>query len=82
MSAYDYARPLISQESMSLYVATDRYTASRYGKTVKAADISNVEYKIRYSKLKSENNMKSPPSCSHIFPGFLVVRNLGENCQY
>ena len=26
--------------------------------------------------------MKPPPSCGRIFPGYLVVRNLGKSDQY
>jgi len=34
--------------------------ASRYGKSIKAKEISNMEYIIRFEKLKSEYNMNPP----------------------
>jgi hypothetical protein len=67
---------------MQTYVATDGETASEFGRTVKATGLSNVEYKIRFGKLKRENNMKPPPSCGRIFMGYLVVRHLGTRQQY
>jgi len=82
MAAYDYDRPFIAQSSMRGYVATDTETASQYGRTVKATELANVEYKIRYGKLKRANNMKPPPSCGRIFAGYLVVRCLGTPQQY
>ena len=82
MIAYDYDRPFIAHGNMRTYVATDAETASEYGRTVKATELSNVEYKIRFGKLKRENNMKPPPSCGRIFMGYLVVRCLGTQQQY
>ena len=82
MSGYDFERPFISQDAMQAYVATDRVVAQRYGKTVKATPLSNIEYKIRFDRLKRENNMKPPPSCGRIFPGYLVVRKLNTPAQY
>lgn len=82
MSEYDYERPFIGVEKFDTYVAIDRDEAKRYGKNVKATELSNIEYKIRFGKLKDENNMKPPPSCGRIFMGFLVIRNLGLPQQY
>ncbi len=82
MSGYDYDRPLIGVERFDVYIAIGRDTAKRYGKSVKAIELSNIEYKIRFNKLKNENNMKPPPSCGRIFLGYLVIRNLGLPEQY
>ncbi len=82
MSGYDYNRPLIAQKAMDSFRAIDKDTASRFGKNVKATELSNIEYKTRFQKLDKENNMKPPPSCGRIFPGYLVVRNLGKSGQY
>lgn len=82
MSGYDFDRPFISQDAMQAYVTTDRIAAQRYGKTVKATPLSNIEYKIRFDRLKRENNMKPPPSCGRIFSGYLVVRRQGTPAQY
>jgi len=49
---------------------------------VKATPLSNIEYKIRFERLKRENNMKPPPSCGRIFPGYVVVRKLDTPAQY
>jgi hypothetical protein len=75
-------RPFIAQEHMSLFDAIDRDTSRRYGPKVKAAGVSNVDYKIRFSKLSSSQTMSPPPSCGRIFPGYVVVRKLGTPDQY
>ncbi len=80
--AYDYDRPFISQADMATYVATDRETASQYGRTVKATELSNHEYKTRFGRFATSNNMKPPPSCGRIFTGYLVVRRVGTKHQY
>lgn len=82
MDHYDYERPYIAQSAMKSYVATDAETASEFGPSVKATELSNVEYKSRFSRLARENNMKPPPSCGRIFMGFLVVRRVGTKQQY
>jgi alkylation response protein AidB-like acyl-CoA dehydrogenase len=79
---YDYERPYITHADMATYLATDRDTSSQYGRTVKATELSNVEYKIRFERLARSNNMKEPPSCGRIFMGFLVVRRMGTKHQY
>lgn len=82
MTGYDFNRPLISEQALERFVAVNKDIASRYGKYVKAIELSNIEYKIRYGKLKGKNNMKPPPSCGRIFPGYLVIRKLGQSEQY
>ena len=82
MSGYDHNRPFITQNALQTYIAMDATVAARYGKTVKAAELSNVEYKIRFGSLGHENKMKPPPGCGRIFMGYLVVRNLGTPQQY
>jgi hypothetical protein len=82
MAGYDFNRPMMSIESMDDYEAIDVETANLYGKTVKAVAFANIEYKTRYCRLQDEQSMKSPPSCGRIFPGYLVVRNLGKKNQY
>ena len=82
MSNYDYERPYISENAMQAYVTTDKVVAQRYGRTVKATSLANIEYKIRFDRLQRENNMKPPPSCGRIFSGYLVVRKLNTPEQY
>ena len=82
MDIFDSDRPFIPQDGMPIYVATDADTASEYGRTVKAIELSNIHYKIRFGKLHRANNMKPPPSCGRIFMGYLVVRRLGTKQQY
>ena len=74
MTAYDFNRPFIAQEDMPVRM---------YGnETVRVTELSNVEYQTRFGRFAKENKMKKPPSCGRIFPGFLVVRNLGKSSQY
>jgi len=53
-----------------------------YGPVVKASQISNIDYKMRYGKLGSKQVMQLPPSCGRIFMGYVVVRKLGTQEQY
>lgn len=82
MAAYDWDRPYVAQSDMLPYVANDSETGTRYGKTVRAVQLSNVDYKTRFARFKRTNNMRAPPSCGRIFSGFLVVRNLGTPRPY
>lgn len=68
---------------MEQYQARDRDTAQKYGKVVKALEITNREYSQRLDKLSGTRSMKPPPgSAIHIMMGFLVVRKLGTSRQY
>ena len=82
MDAYSSDRPFITLEEMALFDAIDRDTARKYGSKVKAAGVSNVDYKVRFGKLSSSQTMNHPPSCGRIFPGYVVVRKLGTQDQY
>lgn len=82
MDRYSPDRPFVTLEQMALFDAVDRDTARRYGHKVKAAGVSNVDYKVRFSRLSSSQTMNPPPSCGRIFAGYLVVRKLGTADQY
>jgi hypothetical protein len=79
---HDYNRPFIKYKDFKKFVARDKETESLYGKFVLAASLVNIEYKTRFYKLEKQNNMKPPPRCGRIFPGVIVVRNLGKKGQY
>lgn len=79
---FDWNRPYVDLAAMGLYEALDRKTAVLYGRRVKAAMLTNVEYKIRHGELHATHRMKPPPSCGRIFPGYLVVRKFGTAQQY
>ncbi|MCY1373539.1 hypothetical protein D9M69_608230 [compost metagenome] len=80
--SFDYDRPFLGQDAMSLYMAVDPTASARYGSIVKAMELSNREYQHRYNKLAITNHMKAPPSSNRIFSGYLVVRKLGSPDQY
>lgn len=82
MAGYDFERPFIAADKLTLYRAIDREVAQRYGKQVKATEMSNAEYKQRFEKFSAKQSMKPPPSTGRIFPGYLVVRRLGESDEY
>lgn len=82
MSEYSPDRPYIREEDMALFNAVDAETASMYGGKVKAAEISNIDYKMRYGKFHANLSMRPPPSCGRIFMGYVVVRKLGRPDQY
>lgn len=80
--SYDYSRPFVERTAFEEYVATDRNVARRYGSTVLATELSNVEYKIRFFRMHHGHRMKAPPGTGRIFPGYLVVRRLGTPDEY
>jgi len=82
VSGYDYDRPYVGQEALLNYTAKDAVTAARYGKTVKAIQLSNSEYNSRFNRLSNQYNMKPPPDRGRIFSGYLFVRKLGTAEQY
>lgn len=82
MAGYDFNRPYISTDKLTLFRAIDHEVARRYGKQVKATEMSNVEYKQRFDRLSSTQSMKPPPSTGRIFPGYLVIRCVGGSDEY
>ena len=82
MASYDFNRPYVGIETLSSFIAVDTEVAKRYGKMVKAIQLSNAEYAQRFERLSNTNNMKFPPSHGRIFSGYLVVRKLGTSEQY
>ena len=62
MSGYDFNRPFVDASSLVDFRATDSEVASRYGKSVRATQMSNSEYAQRYTRMAQSNNMKAPPS--------------------
>jgi hypothetical protein len=82
MAGYDFSRRFISVDELTRYVAVDRAEARRYGKYVKATALTNSEYKSRYNHSDNQKRMRPPPGAGRIFPGYLVVRNLGKSSEY
>ena len=82
MSGYDFNRPFIDSGSLSAFRAIDSEVAARYGRSVRAAPMSNSEYAQRYMRMAQSNNMKAPPKHGRIFSGYLVVRKVGAADQY
>lgn len=81
--SYDSKNVLIDVDRMDSYKALDPDIEQKYGSIVKAICISNREYIQRYNELSEKQNMKPPPSSHmHVYPGYLVVRNLGKSSQY
>ena len=82
MTGYDFQRPYVDASTLPLYIAIDPEVSSRYGRTVRASQMSNSECNTRYVRMSKSNNMKAPPSHGRIFGGFLVIRKLGTSEQY
>ena len=82
MTGYDFNKPFADSSSLPFYTAIDGEVASRYGKTVRAMEMSNADCDTRYKRLSNSNNMKPPPSHGRIFGGYLVIRKLGTPDQY
>ena len=79
---YDFTKKFIDKFAMNEYLAKDPEIRRRYGKVVRAIEISNREYQHRYDKLSDTRNMKEPPSSGRIFSGYLVVRNIDTENEY
>ena len=75
-------RPWVTREQMALFKARDQKTAKLYGPTVAAAEIANVDFKLRFARFSGERKMSDPPSCGRIFMGHLVVRRLNTPEEY
>jgi len=73
---------LIGQESFSAFEALDDEVAAKCGRLVKALPMTNRAYGRRHLELAQQNNMKPPPRSARIFPGYVVIRNLGRKGQY
>jgi hypothetical protein len=82
MLNHDWNRPYTSHEKMAIFQAIDVEAANLYGKKIKAMELSNVDYKIRFGKLRTTISMRNPPGTGRIFPGYLVVRKIGTPNQY
>lgn len=82
MTGYDFERPFISADKLTLYRANDPEVAQRYGKQVKVTEMSNVEYKQRFERLSTKQSMKPPPSTGRTFHGYLVIQHLGRADAY
>ena len=83
MTGYDHNRQYCDHNEMDLYTAVKKHIALRYGKKVRAMELSNREYLHRYQRLAKANNMRPPPGSEiHIMTGYLVVRRLGTPQQY
>jgi len=81
MTDHDFNRPYIDQATLPRFRAMGR-TAQRYGAFVRAAPMSNVDYKLRFHRFGSEKNMMPPPSTGRIFLGYLVIRKIDTPDQY
>lgn len=80
--AYDFTRPLVDASTLPMYEARDAVEAQLYGKTVRAAEITNAEYAKRHRELAASRTMKPPPRHSRIFMGYLLVRKCGTKDEY
>ncbi|APW37161.1 hypothetical protein RD110_08080 [Rhodoferax koreense] len=82
MTAFDFNKCYLDQAEMAVFDAIDGGAASKFGRQVRAVELSNAEYDRRYRRMAQSRNMKAPPSHLRIFPGYLVVRRLDCPDQY
>jgi hypothetical protein len=85
MNTYEKYRPFTSQNSIETFVAfvaIEVDTILDWGQHIRATEFSNVDYKIRFERLESRNNMKAPPRCDIVSSGYLVVGNPGAREQF
>ncbi|EJO9874898.1 hypothetical protein QQ213_004487 [Vibrio vulnificus] len=80
--SYDHSKKYMDNRAMEIYTTSDPDVIKKFGREVRALEMSNREYGHRYSKLSGSRKMKYPPSSGRIFSGFLVVRNLGKKSEY
>jgi hypothetical protein len=72
--AYDFTRPFVDSAQFPTYVAMDNDVARQYGKTVRATEMSNVEYAIRHQKFSANRTMRPALSHNRIFPPVVRLR--------
>ena len=82
MTSFDFNKCYLEEAEMQVFEAFDSEVAAKYGRQVRAVELSNTEYDRRYQRMAEARNMKPPPSHLRIFPGYLVVRRLGRTNQY
>lgn len=75
-------QPFLDSSCLPFFATTDEDTVSQYGPRVRATEMSNVDYSIRYQKMGTSQKMKPPPRHGRIFHGYLVVRNIDSKHQY
>lgn len=80
--AFGVNQPFVDPSTLPHFVTDDEETASLYGPRVRAIEMSNVDYSIRYEKMSTEHKMKPPPRHGRIFHGYLVIRNIDTKRQY
>ena len=82
MSHHGFDRPYIDLTSMQPHEAIDETTADAYGRFVLSAELSNMEYELRFQRLNATRAMKAPPAAKRVLPGRIVVRHPGQPDQY
>lgn len=53
-----------------------------HGQHVRAIELSNVDYKIRFDRLGIRNNMNAPPDCQNFTSGYLLIGKPGARNQF
>lgn len=82
MTSFEFNKCYLEEAEMQVFEAIDSDIAAKYGRHVRAVELSNTEYDRRYQRMAKARNMKPPPSHLRIFSGYLVVRRLGGANQY
>lgn len=80
--SFDFDYPYLDASKLPRFKAIEAETVKKYGPYVLAAEMSNAQYGLRFSRLREANNMRTPPSHHRIFAGYLVVRRPGGASQY
>lgn len=82
MSGYDFERPYLEHATMQRCEARDDTTADAYGRIVLAAELTNMDYQLRFQRLSGTRAMKTPPVAKQVLAGHLVVRHPGQADAY
>ena len=81
--SHDFDKPFREVSAMGTFMARSKADARRFGRYIKALEISNREYSHRFVRFAEQHQMKPPPSSViHTISGYLVVRRLGTPEQY
>lgn len=85
MTGYEHHKPftrLKSTRTFMSFVAIDVDAIPDYGQHVRATELSNVDYTIRFDRFESRNSMNAPPDCKNFTSGYLVIGKPGTRNQF
>lgn len=76
-----YGRQKLKKPFMS-FVTIDTDTKLEFGQYISAVEFSISDYRVRFDRWKSKNNMTAPPIDKTFTSGYLVIGKPGASNQF